>query len=80
MKNTPPPMKPFLMTREEAPSYWLVDSLWSVLASAETTGGALTVLDQDMPRRSGRHPTCTNGSTSTSTCSTERSDFSSATS
>lgn len=56
MKNTPPPMKPFLMTREEAPSYWLVDSLWSVLASAETTGGALTVLDQDMPRRSGPPP------------------------
>lgn len=36
---------PFLMTREDAPRYWLVDSLWSVLTSADTTGGALTVLD-----------------------------------
>jgi quercetin dioxygenase-like cupin family protein len=47
---------PFLMTREDAPAYWLVDSLWSVLASADTTGGALTVLDQLMPARSGPPP------------------------
>jgi len=46
----------FVTTREEAPSYWLVDSLWSVLATAESTGGALTVLDQIMPRRSGPPP------------------------
>lgn len=56
MENTTPATQPFLMTREEAPSYWLVDSLWSVLATAETTGGALTVLDQVMPRRSGPPP------------------------
>lgn len=56
MENKTPATQPFLMTREEAPSYWLVDSLWSVLATAETTGGALTVLDQVMPRRSGPPP------------------------
>ncbi|MDQ2815632.1 MAG: hypothetical protein M3Z75_28265 [Actinomycetota bacterium] len=39
-----------------SPSYWLVDSVWSVLASADTTDGALTVLDQMMPRRSGPPP------------------------
>ncbi len=48
--------EPFMTTREEAPSYWLVDSLWTVLAPAEATGGALTVLDQVMPRRSGPPP------------------------
>ncbi len=49
-------LKPFIATREDVPSYWLVDSLWSVLAPAESTGGALTVLDQVMPRRSGPPP------------------------
>ena len=56
MENTTPATTPFLMTREAAPSYWLVDSLWSVLATADTTGGALTVIDQVMPRRSGPPP------------------------
>lgn len=46
----------FLMSPEEAPRYWLVDSVWSVLASADTTGGALTVLEQLMPARSGPPP------------------------
>lgn len=46
-------LEPFITTRGEVPSYWMVDSLWSVLAPAEATGGALTVLDQVMPRRSG---------------------------
>jgi quercetin dioxygenase-like cupin family protein len=49
-------LQPFIATRDDAPSYWLVDSLWSVLAPAESTGGALTVLDQVMPRRSGPPP------------------------
>lgn len=48
--------EPFISTREEVPSFWMVDSLWSVLASAEATGGALTVLDQLMPHRSGPPP------------------------
>ena len=51
--TTPPP---FTTTREEVPRLWLADSLWSVLATAESTGGALTVLDQVMPRRSGPPP------------------------
>lgn len=49
-------LKPFIVSREQVPSYWLVDSLWSVLAPAEATGGALTVLDQVMPARSGPPP------------------------
>lgn len=49
-------LKPFVVSREQVPSYWLVDSLWSVLAPAEATGGALTVLDQVMPARSGPPP------------------------
>lgn len=47
---------PFITTRDQVQSYWLVDSLWSVLATPETTGGALTVLDQVMPIRSGPPP------------------------
>ena len=47
---------PFVITREEAPSYWLVDSPWSVLATSDSTDGALTVIDQVMPRRSGPPP------------------------
>ena len=45
------PLEPFIHVREEVPRYWMVDSLWTVLASAEATGGALTVLDQLMPRQ-----------------------------
>ena len=47
------PLESFIHVREEVPRYWMVDSLWTVLASAEATGGALTVLDQLMPHRSG---------------------------
>ena len=47
------PLEPFIHVREEVPRYWMVDSLWTVLAAAEATGGALTVLDQLMPHRSG---------------------------
>ncbi|MBJ7341537.1 quercetin 2,3-dioxygenase [Mycolicibacterium sp.] len=51
-----PAVAPFVMTREEAPSFWLVDSLWTVLATAETTGNALSLMDQVMPRHSGPPP------------------------
>ena len=56
MTITAPSNEPFVIYRAQAPNYWLVDSLWSVLATADTTGGALTVLEQDMPRRSGPPP------------------------
>lgn len=49
-------LEPFITTRDTVPSYWMLDSLWSVLAPAEATGGALTVLDQTMPYRSGPPP------------------------
>lgn len=47
---------PFVLTRQDAPSFWRVDTLWTVLASGDTTGGELTVFDQVMPRRSGPPP------------------------
>lgn len=56
MPSATPAVQPFVVTRDEAPKYWLVDTLWSVLAAAETTGGELTVLDQVMPKRSGPPP------------------------
>jgi hypothetical protein len=33
-------LKPFVATRADVLSYWMVDSLWSVLAPAEATGKA----------------------------------------
>jgi len=56
LTDSTPTNHPFVITREEAPKFWMVDSLWSSLATAETTGNALTVLDQVMPRRSGPPP------------------------
>lgn len=54
--NDSPATAPFVTTPDEAPRYWLVDSVWAVLASADTTGGALTAIDQLMPARSGPPP------------------------
>ena len=48
--------EPFILRREDVSSFWLVDSLWSVLATADTTGGALSIMDQVMPRGSGPPP------------------------
>jgi hypothetical protein len=51
------PLEPFIHIREEVPRYWMVDSLWTVLASAEATGGALTVLAQsDAPQKRATDP------------------------
>jgi hypothetical protein len=51
------PLEPFIHIREEVLRYWMVDSLWTVLASAEATGGALTVLDQsDAPQKRATDP------------------------
>lgn len=47
---------PFVLARQDAPSFWRVDTLWTVLASGDTTGGELSVFDQVMPRRSGPPP------------------------
>jgi quercetin dioxygenase-like cupin family protein len=55
-QSSTPTVQPFATTREEAPSFWLVDSLWTVLATAETTGNALSLMDQVMPRHSGPPP------------------------
>ena len=56
--DTPEDMtnEPFVISREQADSFWMVDSLWSALAAPHSTGGALTLLDQLMPRRSGPPP------------------------
>ena len=66
MASGAPAVQPFVLAREGARKHWLVDSLWSVLATAETTGGELTVLDQVMPKRSDAPPHVHDGCTSTS--------------
>ena len=48
--------EPFVVVREDVPSFWLVDSLWTILATADTTGGALSIMDQVMPKGSGPPP------------------------
>ena len=48
--------EPFVISRDQADSFWMVDSLWTSLAAPQTTGGALTALDQVMPARSGPPP------------------------
>lgn len=53
MASTNAVAQPFAITRDEAKSYWQIGNLWSVLASAQSTGNSLTVVDQLMPRRSG---------------------------
>ncbi|MBV8955414.1 MAG: cupin domain-containing protein [Solirubrobacterales bacterium] len=36
-----------------APAFWTQDTLWHVLVSSEQTGGAMTVLEQLMPKGGG---------------------------
>lgn len=52
----PRPTEPFVITPEQADSYWQLGGLWTVLASARTTAGALTVLEQLMSQGSGPPP------------------------
>lgn len=41
--------KPYLTTRDDAPAYWLVETLWRLHADAQRTGGAVSLMEQLMP-------------------------------
>lgn len=56
MSNADMTNESFITHREDVPSFWLVDSLWSILATGDTTGGALSIMDQVMPKGSGPPP------------------------
>ncbi len=50
------PIKPYALQVEQAPAYWLQDILWTVLATAEQTGGSYSLLEQLCPKNSGPAP------------------------
>ncbi len=60
-----PDYPPFVLNRETAPAFWLVGTLWLVLASGRQTANRLTVIEQVMATGLGppthRHPTASEG-------------------
>ena len=48
--------KPYAVQVEKAPAYWSQDILWTVLATAEQTGGSYSLLEELCPKRSGPPP------------------------
>ena len=50
------PSKPYAVQVEKAPAYWSQGILWTVLATAEQTGGSYSLMEQLCPKRSGPPP------------------------
>ncbi len=48
--------KRFQASRDSAPAYWMLDILWTVLATGEQTGGRFSVLEQIMPEGAAPPP------------------------
>ncbi len=44
------PGKPFAVSVDEAPAYWSLGELLTVLATAEQTGGAFSLMEERLPR------------------------------
>jgi mannose-6-phosphate isomerase-like protein (cupin superfamily) len=49
-------VKPYDETIDEAPAFWLADSLWVLLASGEQTAGRYSLLWERCPQASGPGP------------------------
>ncbi len=47
---------PFLMPANDAPAYWLVNSLWVLLVDGQDTDGRFSLLEQHMPLGSAPLP------------------------
>lgn len=47
---------PYVHTVDDGPAYWQVDILWVMLATAEQTGGAYTLMWELCPQGSGATP------------------------
>ncbi|MDJ0366555.1 cupin domain-containing protein [Hymenobacter sp. H14-R3] len=56
---------PYVLNRQTAPAFWLVGTLWLVMASGRQTGNRLSLLEQLMPAGLGpathRHPWAVEG-------------------
>lgn len=50
------PIKPYSLNVKNAPSYWSQGILWTVLASAEQTGGSYSLLEELCPKGVGPGP------------------------
>lgn len=50
------PIKPYGLSVQQAPAYWAQDSLWTVLATSQQTGGSYSLMEQICPQRSGPPP------------------------
>ena len=50
------PIKPYGLNVKDAPAYWSQGILWSILASAEQTGGSYSLMEELCPRDSGPPP------------------------
>jgi mannose-6-phosphate isomerase-like protein (cupin superfamily) len=50
------PMNPYGVTIDEAPAFWLADTLWVLLASGDQTGGRYSLLWERCPLESGPAP------------------------
>jgi quercetin dioxygenase-like cupin family protein len=47
---------PFAANRGTAPAYWAFGVLWVILADSEQTGGAFSLMEQEMPAGGGPPP------------------------
>lgn len=56
---------PFVLNGETAPAFWLVETLWLILAAGAQTGNRLSLMEQVMPTGLGppthRHPYASEG-------------------
>jgi len=50
------PLSPFGKHATDAPSFWMEDILWSVLATGEQTGGVYSAIEELCPQGSGAPP------------------------
>lgn len=50
------PVKPYGIEVKKAPAYWSQGILWTVLATAEQTGGSYSLIEERCPRYSGPPP------------------------
>ena len=47
---------PFVTNRDTAPAYWAFGVLWVILVDSDQTGGAFSVMEQEMPAGDGPPP------------------------
>jgi hypothetical protein len=54
--STVNPLKPYGIDVNDAPAYWSQGILWTILATAEQTGGSYSLVEELCPKHSGPPP------------------------